>query len=198
MMFDPLLLLAAAGGYLFGSIPFGLVLTRWPGWAIFARSARAISARPMCCAPAARIWRWPPDPGFRQGRHGLHRLHPAGLDTRRPRGRRRGLPGPLLPGLAEISRAARAWRPSWARCWQRPGPSASWRAPPGWARRCCFASPASQHWSPRPDPVWALAFGRSDVAILALFLAALIFWRHSANIDRILKGEEPKIGAKKA
>jgi hypothetical protein len=35
------------------------------------------------------------------------------------------------------------------------------------------------------------------VAILALFLAALIFWRHSANIDRILKGEEPKIGAKK-
>ena len=46
-------------------------------------------------------------------------------------------------------------------------------------------------------PALAYAFGREDVAILALFLAALLYWRHQENIGRILKGEEPKIGAKK-
>ena len=47
-------------------------------------------------------------------------------------------------------------------------------------------------------PALAYAFGREDVAILALFLAVLLYWRHRENIGRILKGEEPKIGAKKA
>ena len=47
-------------------------------------------------------------------------------------------------------------------------------------------------------PALAYAFGREDVAILALFLAILLYWRHRDNISRILKGEEPKIGAKKA
>ncbi len=45
-------------------------------------------------------------------------------------------------------------------------------------------------------PVFALAFGRQDVALLALFLTALIYWLHRANIDRLLKGSEPRIGAK--
>ena len=31
MSFDPLLLLAAAGGYFFGSVPFGLVITKLAG-----------------------------------------------------------------------------------------------------------------------------------------------------------------------
>lgn len=47
-------------------------------------------------------------------------------------------------------------------------------------------------------PALAYAFGREDVALLALFLAVLLYWRHRDNISRILKGEEPKIGAKKA
>ncbi|MFN3835480.1 MAG: glycerol-3-phosphate 1-O-acyltransferase PlsY [Glycocaulis sp.] len=46
-------------------------------------------------------------------------------------------------------------------------------------------------------PVLALAFSRPDVALLALFLAALLWWRHKENIARLLKGEEPRIGAKK-
>ena len=45
-------------------------------------------------------------------------------------------------------------------------------------------------------PVFALAFGRTDAALLALFLTALIYWLHRTNIDRLLKGEEPRIGAK--
>ncbi|WP_019962155.1 glycerol-3-phosphate 1-O-acyltransferase PlsY [Woodsholea maritima] len=46
-------------------------------------------------------------------------------------------------------------------------------------------------------PLLALAFHRVDVAILAGFLALLLYWRHKANIERLLKGEEPKIGDKK-
>ena len=45
-------------------------------------------------------------------------------------------------------------------------------------------------------PVAGLAFGRRDVALLALALGALLYWRHRANITRLLKGEEPRIGAK--
>jgi glycerol-3-phosphate acyltransferase PlsY len=33
---------------------------------------------------------------------------------------------------------------------------------------------------------------------MALFLAILIFLRHHENIGRLLKGQEPRIGAKKA
>jgi glycerol-3-phosphate acyltransferase PlsY len=33
---------------------------------------------------------------------------------------------------------------------------------------------------------------------LALFMAVLIFIRHHANIRRLLKGEEPRIGSKAA
>ena len=46
---------ALAFGYLLGSIPFGLILTTARRHAATsARSARAISAPPTCCAPAAR------------------------------------------------------------------------------------------------------------------------------------------------
>ena len=47
-------------------------------------------------------------------------------------------------------------------------------------------------------PLIAYAFGRQDVALLCLFLALLIFWRHRPNITRLLAGEEPAIGAKKS
>jgi len=35
------------------------------------------------------------------------------------------------------------------------------------------------------------------LAIVAAFVAALVWYRHKANIQRLLKGEEPKIGKKK-
>jgi len=47
-------------------------------------------------------------------------------------------------------------------------------------------------------PVYALLFGRPVVALLAGFMALLIYIRHAPNIRRLLKGEEPRIGAKKA
>lgn len=47
-------------------------------------------------------------------------------------------------------------------------------------------------------PVYALLLGRPIIAALAAFMAALIYIRHADNIRRLLKGEEPRIGAKKA
>lgn len=41
-----------------------------------------------------------------------------------------------------------------------------------------------------------LPFTPDGAVYLALFMAALIFWRHRANIQRLLAGSEPKIGQK--
>ncbi len=38
----------------------------------------------------------------------------------------------------------------------------------------------------------------SDTWIVTAAVAVLIFWRHRANITRILNGTEPKIGARKS
>ena len=46
-------------------------------------------------------------------------------------------------------------------------------------------------------PLILFSMGLRSFAIAAAFMAVLIFIRHRANIERLLKGEEPKIGAKK-
>jgi glycerol-3-phosphate acyltransferase PlsY len=48
------------------------------------------------------------------------------------------------------------------------------------------------------SPFVLFAMGKPAFAAAAIFMAALIFFRHRANISRLLKGEEPKIGSKKA
>jgi glycerol-3-phosphate acyltransferase PlsY len=45
------------------------------------------------------------------------------------------------------------------------------------------------------SPVLAWAFGGPDRAILALIVAILVLARHHANIRRLLSGTEPRIGA---
>ena len=40
-------------------------------------------------------------------------------------------------------------------------------------------------------------FGDARLAIFSATIAALVFWRHEENIKRLLKGTEPKIGTKK-
>ncbi|WP_293678161.1 glycerol-3-phosphate 1-O-acyltransferase PlsY [uncultured Phenylobacterium sp.] len=46
-------------------------------------------------------------------------------------------------------------------------------------------------------PAIALLLGRPHaIALLALFMALLVYVRHEENIRRLLKGQEPKIGAK--
>jgi glycerol-3-phosphate acyltransferase PlsY len=46
-------------------------------------------------------------------------------------------------------------------------------------------------------PVAALLLHRQPVAALAVVMAVLIYIRHDANIRRLLKGEEPRIGGSK-
>jgi glycerol-3-phosphate acyltransferase PlsY len=45
-------------------------------------------------------------------------------------------------------------------------------------------------------PLYMLIFGRWHEAALAFVLAVLVFVVHSENIRRLLRGEEPRIGAK--
>jgi glycerol-3-phosphate acyltransferase PlsY len=45
-------------------------------------------------------------------------------------------------------------------------------------------------------PVAAALLGRFDLAILFAGFALLILWTHRANIGRLLKGDEPKVGRK--
>jgi glycerol-3-phosphate acyltransferase PlsY len=40
--------------------------------------------------------------------------------------------------------------------------------------------------------------GLLKAVVLTLIIAALVFWKHRANISRLLKGEEPRIGKKAA
>lgn len=43
-------------------------------------------------------------------------------------------------------------------------------------------------------PVAAAVFGRLDLAVLFTGLALLVLWKHRANIARLARGEEPKVG----
>ena len=46
-------------------------------------------------------------------------------------------------------------------------------------------------------PIAALLLGRPQAAVLGVVMAVLIYIRHAANIQRLLKGEEPRIGGTK-
>ena len=43
-------------------------------------------------------------------------------------------------------------------------------------------------------PVFAFLFGRIDLAILLTGFALLVLWKHRANIGRLARGEEPRVG----
>ena len=43
-------------------------------------------------------------------------------------------------------------------------------------------------------PLLALALVRQEDALMALLIAILVFWRHEANIRRLMAGTEPRIG----
>jgi glycerol-3-phosphate acyltransferase PlsY len=46
-------------------------------------------------------------------------------------------------------------------------------------------------------PVSALLFGQIDLAILLTGFALLVLWKHRANIGRLARGEEPRVGRSK-
>lgn len=45
-------------------------------------------------------------------------------------------------------------------------------------------------------PVSAAFFGKFDIVLLLLALGLLVLWKHRENIDRLMSGTEPRIGSK--
>jgi glycerol-3-phosphate acyltransferase PlsY len=46
-------------------------------------------------------------------------------------------------------------------------------------------------------PVSAAFFGRIDLVLMLLGLALIVLWKHRENIDRLLSGTEPRVGKKR-
>lgn len=46
-------------------------------------------------------------------------------------------------------------------------------------------------------PVSAAFFGRIDLVLMLLALALIVLWKHRENIDRLLSGAEPRVGSKR-
>ena len=46
------------------------------------------------------------------------------------------------------------------------------------------------------SPLWMVMFGQGQAIILGAILTLLVFWRHRANITRLRAGTEPRIGQK--
>ena len=44
--------------------------------------------------------------------------------------------------------------------------------------------------------IWAALLGHAEITLLSALLAVVVFWRHSANIARLRAGTEPRIGQK--
>ncbi|TFI57190.1 glycerol-3-phosphate 1-O-acyltransferase PlsY [Sphingomonas parva] len=46
------------------------------------------------------------------------------------------------------------------------------------------------------SPLVAAILGRFDLALLFLGLALLVLWKHRGNVDRLIAGTEPRVGAR--
>ncbi len=89
-------------GYALGSIPFGLIFTRFAGLGDVRAIGSGNIARPTCCAPAEGPRRRNPA-GRRPEGDGPRADRPSAGRRRPGAGRRaRGLPRPSLPGLARV------------------------------------------------------------------------------------------------
>ena len=49
-----------------------------------------------------------------------------------------------------------------------------------------------------PYPRWEIVVEDAGTVLAAMVLSALLIWRHRGNIKRLLAGQEPRVGQKKA
>jgi glycerol-3-phosphate acyltransferase PlsY len=186
------------GGYLVGSIPFGVIVTRLGG----AGDVRAIGSGNIGATNVLRTGRRDLALLTLLGDGGkgavavlaAHRLF--GPDA-----------GALAGGAAFVGHIFPTW------LWFRGGKgvatffgvmlAAAWPVG-GLAAITWVVMAALLRWSSLAAltaavlaPLYAvLTHQRPAIVILAVFTAALILYRHHENIRRLVKGEEPKIGAK--
>ena len=187
--------LALALGYLFGSIPFGVVLTRLFG----AGDVRSIGSGNIGATNVLRT-----------GRKGLAA---ATLVLDALKATIAVVLGAFLFGLeAGLAAAAGAilghLYPVWLRFRGGKGVATflggligiAWPAAiafavvwlaVAWATRYSSAAALA---ATAVSPLVALAVGLDAAAVVFALLAVLIWFKHSANIGRLLKGAEPKIG----
>lgn len=71
---------------------------------------------------------------------------------------------------------------------------ATWLATAVISRISSLSALVAASWS----TLWCLLIGQGQVFFLTLILALLIIWRHRENLARLKAGTEPKIGGKKA
>ena len=189
---------ALAGGYLLGSVPFGLVLTRLAGYGdiraigsgnIGATNVLRTGNKPLALATLLldsgkgaiatllAAWLWGHEAALlAAGGSMLGHAFPVWLGFKGGKGVATAL-GVLL---------AISWPVGLFAC-------LAWLATALVTR----ISSLSALVAIGAAPVFAWWWTGPAVAALALFIAALVFIRHHANIGRLLKGEEPRIGAKK-
>ena len=187
-------LIALLGGYLIGSIPFGLLLTKAAGLGdirkvgsgnigatnVLRTGRKGLAAATLILdglkgAVAVLLARYfLGDQDLVVGTAAvLGHLFPVWLGFRGGKGVATGL-GVLL---------AAAWPVGLACC-------AVWLV----AAKLLKMSSAAALTAFAAAPLFALVLSSADHALMALLIAVLVFWRHEANIRRLLAGTEPRIG----
>lgn len=189
-------LLSLALGYLLGSIPFGIVLTRVAG----AGDLRRIGSGNIGATNVLRT-----------GRKGLAALTLL-LDGLKGAAAVL-LVGALSPGhetLAAISALFGHLYPVWLRFRGGKGVATLFgiMAALHWPSSLVYAaiwvgslgllrySSVAGMLAALSAPVAAAVLGRFDLALLYLGLGLLVIWQHRGNIERLLAGTEPRVGAK--
>ena len=187
-------LIALLGGYLIGSIPFGLLLTKAAGLGdirkvgsgnigatnVLRTGRKGLAAATLILdglkgAVAVLLARqFLGDQDLVVGTAAvLGHLFPIWLGFRGGKGVATGL-GVLL---------AAVWPVGLACC-------AIWLV----AAKLLKMSSAAALTAFAAAPLFALVLSSADHALMALLIAVLVFWRHEANIRRLLAGTEPRIG----
>jgi glycerol-3-phosphate acyltransferase PlsY len=187
-------LIALVGGYLIGSVPFGLLLTKAAGLGdirqvgsgnigatnVLRTGRKGLAAATLILdglkgAVAVLVARqFLGDQDVVVGTAAvLGHLFPVWLGFRGGKGVATGL-GVLL---------AAAWPVGLACC-------AVWLV----AAKVLKMSSAAALAAFAAAPLFALVLSSADHALMALLIAVLVFWRHEANIRRLLAGTEPRIG----
>jgi glycerol-3-phosphate acyltransferase PlsY len=187
-------LIALVGGYLIGSVPFGLLLTKAAGLGdirqvgsgnigatnVLRTGRKGLAAATLILdglkgAVAVLLARYfLGDQDLVVGTAAvLGHLFPVWLGFRGGKGVATGL-GVLL---------AAAWPVGLACC-------ALWLV----AAKILKMSSAAALTAFAAAPFFALVLSSTDHALMALLIAVLVFWRHEANIRRLLAGTEPRIG----
>jgi glycerol-3-phosphate acyltransferase PlsY len=196
MITDPSIAFAAAlaGAYLIGSVPFGLLLTRWAGLGdiraigsgnigatnVLRTGRKGLAAATLLLdalkgVAAVLLMRWiAPGEDLVAGTAAvLGHILPVWLGFRGGKG-----------GATALGVCAAVMWPVALAC------AALWLATAALIRISSVATLVPT----AAAPLLALLLSEPEHALMALLIAVLVFWRHEGNIRRLLAGTEPRIG----